>query len=124
MAETIAKNVSAEGPTAWLNGFEDAPDFFMASDGQLEFPNYDSATEFINNTLAKSISKIELQWSNMRIDPISDEFATFSATFHEDITDSKGQKLSQNGYFTATAHKTVQGWKLRNAHWSSIAAHQ
>ena len=53
MAETIAKNVSAEGPTAWLNGFENTPDFFMASDGQLAFPNYDSATDFINNNLTK-----------------------------------------------------------------------
>lgn len=118
MAEAIAKDISREGPVAWLRYFENTPGFFMASDGELVFPNYDSAKNFINTTLVKSISKIELHWSNMRIEPFSGEFAGLAAIFHEDITDAAGKTFPQDGYFTALAHQTKQGWKLQHAHWS------
>src|ERR1035437_8880150 len=123
MAESIAKNVSHEGPTAWLRYFENTPAFFMASEGQLVFPNNDSAKNFINNILVKSISKIELHWSNIRIDPFTSKLAGIAAIFHEDITDSAGSKLPHDGYFTGIAHQTSQGWKLHNAHWSIIVTH-
>ena len=123
MAQSIAKNISQQGPTAWLQYFEAAPDFYMASEGKLVFPNYDTAKNFINNTLVKIISKIELRWSDVRIDPLTTNFANMAATFHEDITDASGKTTPQDGYFTGLAHQTPQGWKLLNAHWSVIAAH-
>jgi hypothetical protein len=123
MAESIEKNVSQQGPVAWLRYFENTPDFFMASGGQLVFPNIDTATNFINTILIKSISKIELHWSNIRIDPLTPDLAGISAAFHEDITDAAGKKTPQDGYFTAIVHHTTQGWKLRNAHWSLAEAH-
>jgi hypothetical protein len=124
MAESIANDVSREGPLAWLRYFENAPDFFMASEGRLVFPNNDSATNFIKNTLVKSISKIELHWNNIRIDPLTTRLAGISADFHEDITDYKGRKIAEDGYFTGIAEQTFQGWKLRNAHWSVIGTKQ
>lgn len=123
MVESIAKNVSGEGPVAWLQYFENAPDFFMAADGQLVFPNIDSATHFINNILVKSIPKIELRWSNIRIDPLANKLASISAVYHEDITDSSRKMTPHDGYFTGIARQTSQGWKLQNAHWSSIVTH-
>ena len=122
MAESIAKDVSREGPAAWIRYFENTPDFFMASEGRLVFPNNDSATNFIRNTLVKSISKIELHWNSIRIDPLSTKLAGISAGFHEDITDNTGKKISEDGYFTGIAEQTSQGWKLRNAHWSTTPA--
>jgi hypothetical protein len=121
LTESIAKNVSREGPVAWLRYFEDAPEFFMAADGQLVFPNIDTATNFINNVVVKSMPKIELRWSNIRIDPLAHKLASISAIYHEDITDPTGKITPHDGYFTAIAHQTSQGWKLHNAHWSSIA---
>jgi hypothetical protein len=123
MAESIAKNVSHDGPVAWLRYFENTPGFIMASDGQLAFPNIDSAKNFINNVLVKSIFKIELRWSDIRIDPITTDLASISAVFHEDITDAAGKTIPQDGYFTGIAHQTAQGWKLHNAHWSSKITH-
>jgi hypothetical protein len=110
-----------KGQVAWLRYFENTPEFFMASDGQLVFPNIDSATRFINNTLVKKINKIELHWSNIHIDPLSVMFAGMAASFHEDITDFTGKKISVDGYFTGIAQKTPHGWQLRNLHWSIIA---
>jgi hypothetical protein len=118
MAEKIAKDVSKEGPVAWLRYFENSSDFFMASNGQLVFANYDSAKNIVNNTLVKSIAKIELRWSNIRIDPLTSGLAGMAANFHEDITDANGSKVPADGYFTAIAEQTSRGWKLRNAHWS------
>jgi hypothetical protein len=120
MASQIAADVSQNGPLAWLRHFEDTSDFFMASDGHLMFPDYDSASAFINHVVVKMISKIELSWSDIRIDPLSPDLAMFAADYTEVLTDSAGKKMpiSGPGYFTALAEKTPKGWQLRNAHWS------
>jgi len=124
MTESIAKNISHEGPVGWLRYFENSPGFFMASDGQLVFPNIDTAKNFINNILIKAMPEIQLRWSNIRIDPLAINLASISAVYHEDISDSTGKMTPHDGYFTAIAHQTAQGWKLLNAHWSSIVTHQ
>ena len=123
MVESIAKNVSREGSVAWLRYFENSPDFFMAADGQLVFPNIDTATNFINNVVVKIMPKIELRWSNIRIDQLAHKLAGISAIYHEDITDPAGKMAPHDGYFTGIAHQTPQGWKLQNAHWSSLVTH-
>jgi hypothetical protein len=56
MVESIARDISHEGPLAWLRYFENSPDFFMAADGQLVFPDNHSATSFLKNTYAKSVA--------------------------------------------------------------------
>ena len=120
LARAIAKDVTLDGPVAWLRYFDSSANFFMASGGELQFANYDSAKNFINNTLVKSISKIELHWTDIRIDPLTLKLAGMAATFHENITDASGKQFSFNGYFTATAKQTPQGWKLHNLHWSML----
>ena len=120
MTDSIAKRVSSEGPMTWLNYFENSPDFFMVNDGQLVFPNIDSAKNFVSNTLVKVYKIIALSWRNVRIVPVDPEFAVIAANYHEDATYSDGGKLSTDGYFTALAHHTAQGWKLQNVHWSSL----
>ena len=124
MASQIAADVSRDGPIAWLRHFADTTVFFMASDGQLMFPNYDSASIFIRNKLVKMISKIELSWSDIRVDPLTAELAVMAASYKEVLTDSAGHimPLSGSGYFTAVAQQTSHGWQLRNAHWSSLPA--
>jgi hypothetical protein len=123
MADSIAKNISREGPVAWLKYFENTPDFFMASDGQLVFPNIDTAKNFINNILIRVMPKIELRWTDIRVDPLTTSLAGISAVYHEDITDPAGKTTAHDGYFTGIACQTPQGWKLHNAHWSSLPTH-
>ncbi len=118
LADSIAADITRDGPIAWLKYFEDSPEFFMASDGQLVFADHQTADKFITGTLIKNISKINLNWNSMRIDALSPEFAQIASGFHEDLTDSKGKITSFDGYFTAIAQQTPKGWMLRNAHWS------
>lgn len=119
MMDSVSENISLNGPIAWLEHFENSPEFFMASDGQLVFPNIDSAESFIRNILVNRIHKIKLEWSDVQVDPISISFAGVAANWHEDITDSANKTVSQSGYFTAIAVNTSNGWRLRNAHWSA-----
>jgi len=114
----IAHDLAAKGPVAWLNYFQDSPDFFMANEGQLALHNYQSAKAFIQDTLVKSISKINLRWSHTHIDPLAQNIAAIGSDFHEDITFAWGETTPFDGYFTGVAIKTPKGWKLRNAHWS------
>jgi hypothetical protein len=118
MAAKIARDISKNGPRAWLNYFEDTPDFFMANEGQLVFRDHQSAKTFILNTVVKNIRGIKLRWDNLRIDPLTSRLASIGADFHEDQVTSSGKKLSYDGYFTGIAHFDGQGWKLRNTHWS------
>ena len=119
LAEAISRDVSHVGPAAWLKYFETSPEFYMASEGKCEFPNIDSATRFINTVLIKNIHSIQLHWTDLRIDPYTSTLAGISAVFHEDLTDTSGKVISEDGYFTGTAEKTAAGWQLRNAHWST-----
>jgi hypothetical protein len=118
MAANIATDISKNGPRAWLNYFEDTPDFFMANEGQLVFHDYQSAKTFILNTLVKNIAGIKLRWDNIRIDPLAPVLASIGADFHEDQVNSVGNKVSYDGYFTGIAHYDGHSWKLRNSHWS------
>jgi hypothetical protein len=107
-----------KGPMGWLDYFENSPDFFMASDGELTFNNYTTADLFIKNTLAKQVTKINLKFIDTHIDPLSFQSATIGANFHEYMLYATGKSTDIDGYFTATAHLTDKGWKYRNLHWS------
>jgi len=114
----IERDISAKGPVAWLDYFENAPGFFMATDGNLAFKNYPSAKTFILDTLVKNITKINLRWANLKVDPLATDLASVGANFHEELTGRNGKTNSVDGYFTGTAAFTKKGWKLKNLHWS------
>jgi hypothetical protein len=118
MASNIAADISKNGPRAWLNYFENSPDFFMANEGQLVFKDYQSSKTFILNTLVKNITQIKLRWNNVRIDPLTARLASIGADFHEGQVTSDGKTLTYDGYFTGIAHFDGHSWKLRNVHWS------
>ena len=123
MASAIAKDLDTKGPIAWLDYFEPSHQFFMANDGNLVFPTYDYATLFIKNVLAKQISRVKLQWNDMKIDSLSPDLAMIRAGYHEELFDLAHKPMPADGYFTGLASRTSSGWKLRNLHWSS-AQHQ
>ena len=120
MMDSVSKNISSDGPKEWLNYFEKAPSFYMASDGKLVFPNYNAATKFINDTLVNIVSTINLKWSNINVDVLNDKAAAVRAAFSEDINFKQGNIIKFNGYFTAVIDNTSEGNKFRNLHWSII----
>ncbi len=120
LMNNVARDVSAKGPAVWLNYFEDSPEFSMANDGKLVYKDYPSAKTYVLNTLVNQMPQIKLQWSNIRIDALSNKLASVGAKFHEDLTDKNGQPTKVDGYFTAIAHQSTKGWLLLNLHWSSV----
>jgi ketosteroid isomerase-like protein len=122
LAESTMSGISAKGPIAWLDQYEDSPGFFIANDGSDHLPNYKITKTFIRITLTHSIPKITLKWSDIRVDPLTVDWAVMSAGYHEDITDPSGKTTPYDGYFTAVVHKTGKGWKFRDQHWSSKPA--
>ncbi len=116
----IAIGITAKGPSAWLTYFQNDAAFFMADDGKLASPGYDSSRRFITNTLVKTIRKINLKWSDTRIDPLAIGIASVGSNYHEDITIANGATILFNGYFTAVVIQTDEGWKIRSLHWSEF----
>jgi hypothetical protein len=119
LADSVARDVTREGPNAWLRYFESSPGFFMASGGSLAFPNNDSASTFVR-AFAAGMRRLELTWSDVRVDPLTSRLAVMGAAFHEVMTDTAGREIQFGGYFTAVAEETPAGWRLRDAHWSII----
>jgi hypothetical protein len=118
LTDSTISNLSTKGPAAWLTYFENSPEFFMASDGSIAFPDYQTAENFVNGTLTKQFRSIHLKLNDMRITPIAANYAAIGANFHEDLIDLSGKSMPFDGYFTATAHHTGRGWKYLNMHWS------
>ena len=118
MTDNISRDLSVKGPVAWLNYFEDGPDFYMVSDEVLVFKDYQTARKFIVDTLTKTFAQIILRWDHLQVDSLTGSMATISSGFHEELKDSAGKSIFSSGYFNAVAEKTNHGWKLRNAYWT------
>lgn len=121
-ADSIALGVTARGPAAWRDYFSDGPEFFMASEGRLVFPNSDVAERAIQE-LVGQISSIELSWGDsLRVDPLAPGLAVIAAPYHEVRVDPAGDGVMEDGYFTGVAEHGPTGWRLRDAHWSVTPA--
>ncbi len=121
MAEAIAQDLRAGGPNAWLPYFDPDPAFSMASDGRLVFPDIDSARAFVG-AFAPGIARMELAWTDLRVNPVGPGLATMAAEYREVLEDTTGGERHLAGYFTALAVHTRAGWRLRHMHWSSPPA--
>jgi hypothetical protein len=116
--QTVAHDVTQNGPTAWRKHFSDSPAFFMASNGLLVFPNSAAATKGIQD-FARTIKQIELRWGDdLRVDPLTPDLAVVAATYHEIQVNTAGQRVDEAGFFTGIAEYRDGRWQFRNAHWS------
>lgn len=118
MLDDVAASLAAEGPVAWLRFFEDSSAFLMASDGEITFPDTDSAAAFLAS-FARGVSGMKLTWDDVRIEPITPGVASFAAAYHESIRDTAGAVASFRGYVTGVARHTSREWRLQHLHWSS-----
>jgi hypothetical protein len=117
--QTVAHDVTHDGPTAWLKFFDDSPAFFMAVNGAMAFPSSSVARE---GTLkfAGTIQSIELKWGDdLRVDPLGTGLAVVGATWHEVQIDKAGRRVEEGGYFTGVVERKQGQWRFRDAHWSS-----
>jgi ketosteroid isomerase-like protein len=118
--ETVAREVTREGPAAWRRQFADDPAFFMASEGRLVFPSAEALAKGIDE-LTRLIAHIELRWGgDLRVDPLGPGLAMVGASYTEVRVDTAGSRVDEAGFFTGLAEHRAEGWRLRNAHWSVI----
>jgi len=117
---TIAHDVTHDGPVAWRRHFADSPAFFMVNDGQMAFTDSAAATKGIHD-FAATIRSIRLEWgSDLRIDPLTPNFAVVAASYSELQEPLSGKPVQERGYFTGVAELRDGRWQLRDAHWSSV----
>ena len=114
----VAQDVTLRGPGAWARHFSAAPEFFMASQGTLQFANGTAAAEGIE-ALTHTLKRIDLRFGDdLRVDPLTADYAVVAASFTEVLTDSADHDTPVSGYFTALAERRGGAWVFRNAHWS------
>jgi len=117
--QTVAQDITRDGPTAWRKHFADIPVFFMAADGHLAFANGAAASAGIQD-LTNIIKQIELRWGDdMRIDPLAADLAVVATSWHEVIVGTSGKRMEESGFFTGTVEFRAGRWQFRNAHWST-----
>lgn len=116
---TVAHDVTQEGPLAWLKFFSTGPEFFMAVNGQLAFPNAAAAKDGTQN-FARTHSHIELTWGDdLRVDPLTAELAVVAASWREIQVDKAGHRTEETGFFTGLVEYREGHWRFRDAHWSA-----
>ena len=118
----VAHDVTQEGPMAWQKYFASGPEFFMAVNGQLAFPNGQAAAQAIP-VVAHNYKHIELRWGDdLRTDVLTENLCVVAASYTEVIELNPGaegmMQGTQNGYFTGVAEKRNGQWRFRDAHWS------
>lgn len=119
-AQDVARGVTQEGPTAWRRYFSEGPEFFLAAEGRLAFPNGASAIAALPE-VARSIKQIDLQWGEeLRVDPLAPDLAMMATPYHEIRIGPTGGRVSEAGYFTGTTEYKGGHWQFRNAHWSVV----
>ena len=117
----VATGVTAKGPAAWSEFFDDSPNFFMASEGKLAFASGTAAQQGIQG-LMHVITSIQLRWgTDLIIQPLAPGLAMVAMPFHE-VLDTSGRKIEEDGYFTGVAEHGRDRWRFRNAHWSVVPA--
>ncbi len=117
--QTVSHSVTQDGPVAWIKYFDASPAFFMAVNGQMAFPNAAAAQDGTRK-FAQTIRHIELKWGDdLRVDPLTNEFAIVAASFLEIQVDTAGHSITETGYFTGLAEYREGHWQFRNAHWSA-----
>lgn len=118
--ETVAREVTRDGPAAWRRQFADDTAFFMASEGRLVFPSAEAAHRGIDE-LARAIAHIELRWGDsVRVDALAPGLAVVAAPYTEVRSDTAGRRVDEAGYFTGVAEHRPEGWRFRDAHWSVV----
>jgi hypothetical protein len=116
---TVADDVTHQGPTAWQKHLVNDPAFFMANDGMLVFPNYETAYNVVDD-FARATKSIELKWGDdLRVDPLTPTLAVVGATWHEVRVDTNDKRTDQSGFFTGVVEDRNGQWQFRDAHWST-----
>ncbi len=114
----VAQDVTLRGPGAWAKHFSTAPEFFMASQGTLQFASGIEAAQGVE-ALSHTLKHIDLRFGDdLRVDPLTADYAIVAASFTEVLTDSADHDTPVSGYFTALAEHRDGAWVFRNAHWS------
>jgi len=114
----VSRDLAADGPSAWLRYFEESSSFFMASDGRSVFPTHAAADEAVAD-LALAFTRVDIQWIDLRVEPLVPGFAVVGTGYHEILTDTAGGTVEFGGFMTGVARHGPDGWRLRNLHWSS-----
>jgi len=116
--QSVARDVTHDGPLAWHKYLEDSPAFFMAVNGAIAFPDSAAAKAGVD-AFAPTIQHIELKWGDdLRIDPLTPSLASVAASYHELQVPKSGAPQTEDGFFTGTAELREGRWQFRNAHWS------
>src|ERR1700733_550418 len=118
---TVAHDVTRDGPIAWRKFFGDGPEFFMAVNGKLAFPDGQSAAKAIPE-IARQFKHIELRWGqDLRLDALTENLCAVAVSYTEVIDPqpaADSMRGTHTGYFTALAENRNGQWRFRNAHWS------
>jgi hypothetical protein len=119
-AQTVAHDVTQDGPLAWEKHFAESPAFFMAVNGQMAFPDRAAAAAALPG-IARAFKHIELQWGDdLRVDPLTANLALVAASWHEVLVDASDHSVDEKGYFTGIAEYRDGRWQFRDAHWSTV----
>jgi hypothetical protein len=116
----VARDVTRDGPIAWRTHFGEGPEFYMASEGALQFQSGAAAAAAIQE-LPKILTHVELVWGDdVRVDALTPTLAGVATSYSEVLVNASGERRQEKGFLTGTVEHKDGRWQFRNAHWSTV----
>lgn len=112
---TMAREISAQGFTAWLPYLHESEHFVWTADGVLEFPSADSLAVFIRR-FAATLTHTELEFTGQRVSPIRPGVAQVAAPYREMFVGQQSDTTRVAGMFVGLWVNTPDGWRLASGH--------
>jgi hypothetical protein len=115
--EGVPSHLAEQGPLGWVDLCDDAPDFCMASEGELKFPSHAALREAMA-AFGPTVARMRLSWIDPRVDPLSTDLAGFATGYDELLVLESGEELRFGGHVTGVLRRTPGGWRIARLHWS------
>jgi hypothetical protein len=111
--------VKKDGLTAEFEYLDNSLDFFWVPPGYSSAISYDSIAVILNAN-ALVFQSVENSFDSLRVVPLTEELATYTAQLRSVITDTSGNRSSMRLIETGIVIKRTDGWKLLSGQTSLL----
>jgi hypothetical protein len=112
-------DVKSGGLAAEFKYLDESDDFFWVPPGFHEPLNYDSISSILNR-MAPALSSIHNEFETLKVIPLSDQIATYTARVRSVVTDTAGVTTTTRLHETGVVIKRKDGWRLLNGQTTAL----
>lgn len=119
MLKDYCADIKASGLLAEFKYLDESPEFFWVPPGYSSWLSFDSVAAILKQR-ALAYRSIDNQWETLRVDPLTQEYATYTGKLKGITIDTAGSVVEYALLETGIVVKRKEGWKLLRGHSSVL----